>query len=229
MLNLLDLLIIANKYCAATLETLTLAKLLLVTSMQKLATYNIDLTIRVFEVAFLIRSSELARAPRIALREVLRLKRASRDTCLALLSVGKLTGDRLILGAAYYSIMLYGRSWWSTCEAIDVTDQSRLLDGMMRCAYEWHMLYCLWAAKGFGCHSDCERKRKVLERSHQIQLDERVAWYDVLGKLQATATADQLTTVYANHACEVSISEGLLSTTERIKSEVYDYFLNADH
>lgn len=225
MIDLLDLLVIANKYCAIKIEQRALDLLVSATTAKKLARHDTSVIAKVLEVACLVRSQRLAEEPRAFLLETLWSQHADKELSLTLLGLGKRTSDNMLLGATYYSIMLHGRSWWSTCDAIDATDTTRLIEGMMRCAREWHVLHCTWAAKGFGCHSDCERKRQVLERSHRIQIDKEVEWYDILGKLAATMNSSQHDS-YSYYACEASITETLKSTTARVKQEVLHYFLN---
>lgn len=223
--DLLDLLVIANKYGAKRIEEKALDLLVSATTAKNLEHYGTSVIVQVLEVALLVGSQRLAGEPRAFLLKALWSQRADQELCLALLGLGKQSSDSRLLGATYYCIMLHGRSWWSTCDAIDATDKNRLMEGMMRCAREWHVLHCAWAAKGFGCHSDCERKRLILERSHRIQIDKGVEWYDILGKLAATVNSLQHDS-YSYFACEASISEMLTSVTNRLMQEVPRYFLD---
>lgn len=149
---------------------MALEKLLPATSADQLAKHDVPFILRVFEVAVQVKSEKLASPPRAALLDALWSERTEKIITLTLLGLGKRTGDKAIIGAAYYSILRYGQPWWSSSDALDAADQKRLNYGMMHCAQHAYMYNCIWLADGIGCCQDCSRKHDVLAKSAETQI-----------------------------------------------------------
>jgi len=227
--DLLDLLAISHKYCASAIEARTLEKLVVLTRADKVGYLDADICVRILETAFLVDSNELARPARASLLWLIRPHMsnplASTTDCdlVKLLAFGKGANDREIMGAAYYAIMCNGREWWSSDDnGVDQADRCRLTEGMMRCAVEWHDIQTRWAADGFGCHLQCVQKCNVLDASLRLQAQRGIAWYDVVGKINATLSANS--SLASNSSCEYRIAETVADVLHRVRSEFYEYF-----
>ena len=224
--DLLDLLTISHKYCASTIEARTLEKLTVLTRADKVGYLDADTCVRILETAFLVDSDELARPARASLLWLMRSHTPAGTAdynLVKVLAFGKGANDREIMGAAYYAIMCNGREWWSSDDnGVDQADRYRLTEGMMRCAVEWHDIQTRWAADGFGCHLKCVQKCNVLEASLEVQAKRGIAWYDVVGKINATLWANSSLT--SNGSCEYRITEAVSDVLHRVRSEFYEYF-----
>ncbi|KAF8317603.1 hypothetical protein DL93DRAFT_2076683 [Clavulina sp. PMI_390] len=220
---LLELLLIANKYCMEKIEKLALNKLLSLVVPESLAYFPLELRLRTLEVAALVHSPELARAPRANLLNVLWCQDAPSEVSVELLQLGKRIGDQELASAGYYAVMRSGRSWWSTNDKLDEEDKQRLVDGMFACAEVWQRIHTGWGAFGFGCHTECPRKREVLDASLRIQHYASVEWYDVLGKISATVQAN--VGVRGSPHCAVAIADRLADVNDEVKRDIGTYFL----
>lgn len=203
---------------------MALAKLLLATTADQLVRHDTSLIIRLFEVAVLVKSEKLPSAPRTALLDVLWSQRADETLNLTLLGLGKHNGDKMIVGAAYYSIMRYGEEWWSSCDALDASDRKRLTDGMMRCAQQSHVLNRRWLADGIGCGSMCSRSYDVLTRSAQKQIERDIKFYDILGIVSSMDLSNELSTAGYSSSSNAEASRNLLWAMTRLKQELPNHF-----
>jgi len=206
-----------------------LEKLIVLTRADKVGYLDTDICVRILETAFLVDSNELARPARASLLWLMRshmsdtLTGAADCDLVKVLAFGKGANDREIMGAAYYAIMCNGREWWSSDDnGVDQADRCRLTEGMMRCAVEWHDIQTRWAAGGLGCHWTCIQKCNVLDASLRLQAQRGIAWYDVVGKINATLSANS--SLASNSSCEYRIVETVADVLHRVRSEFYEYF-----
>ena len=185
------------------------------------------ISVSTLEIATLVGSDQLARPSRASLLWSIssRTSRASDDAAalelVNVLGFGKQAHDKEIIGAAYYAMMCRGRKWWAFHSGVDDSDRRRLAEGMMRCAEEWHEIQINWAVNGFGCHLKCAQNRDVLDASLKIQAERDLAWYDVIGKIDATLWGNF---ALKNNPCKAQITDTVGDVLYRIKSELYDYF-----
>jgi hypothetical protein len=231
--NLLDLLELSNKYCTSTIEARTLEKLTDLTTAKNVADLETGVLLRILEVATLVGSDSLAKHSRASLLQSMCTHTSSasgddateRETLnfAKALAFGKRAHDTEIIGAAYYAIMCNGPEWWPSHDEINVLDRRRLTDGMMRCAEEWHHIETGWASEGFGCHSKCAQKRDIFDASLRIQAQKGIAWYDVVGKIKATLSGNF--SLRNNITCEAQIEDTVEHELDRVRSELYDYFM----
>jgi hypothetical protein len=196
------------------------------TTAEKVAYLDVSIRLRILEIATLVDSDQLARPSRASLLWSIssRTPGASSNTLdlVEVLTFGKQAHDKEIIGATYYAMMCSGREWWASRDGVDDLDKRRLAEGMMRCAKEWHEIQIRWAMTGFGCHLKCAQKRDVLDASLKIQAQRDIAWYDVVGKIDATLWGNS--TLKNNVVCEFQIAETIGNVLYRVKSELYDYF-----
>lgn len=195
--------------------------------MERVANLDTNTRLRVLETAVLVGSEDLSRPCRASLLRSMWTH--TPDACDATavwnpakaLAFGKKAHDKEIMGAAYYAIMCKGREWWTSHHEIDLVDRCRLTEGMMRCSKEWHDIQTKWAADGFGCHLKCAPKRDALDASLRIQAQRGVAWYDVVGKIDATLAGNPGLT---GNSCDSRIAGTIVDELHRVRSELYDYF-----
>jgi len=177
--------------------------------------------LRILETAVLIGSDELGRASRALLLRSMYARKAPFDHPVKILAFGKEAHDKEIIGAAYYTIMCNGRKWWACHDGLDPVDKSRLEQGMMRCAKEWQDIQTKWATDGFGCHLNCAPGRDLFHASLKIQAEKGIAWYDIIGKVNATLWSNSC---HEHSDCRSQIGKTVRSVSNRVKSELYDYF-----
>jgi hypothetical protein len=224
--DLLDLLAISHKYCASAIETRTVGKLIDLTAARRVADLDISVHLRILETAVLIGSNELGRASRTPLLRSMWLHtsdacKAPLDHPVKILAYGKGMHDKEMIGAAYYAIMCNGREWWASHDGVEPVDRRRLEQGMMRCAKEWHDIQTKWAVDGFGCHLKCNPKRDILHASLGVQAERGIAWYDIVGKINATLSGRS---GIMDGGCRPQISQTVRGVLTKVRSELYDYF-----
>lgn len=222
--DLLDLLALSHKYCASAIEARALEKLVALGTAEKVAYLDVDVRLRILEIATLVGSDQLARPSRASLLRSMSSGSTSTLDLVEILTFGKQAHDKEIIGAAYYAIMCSGRGWWTSHYGVDDLEQRRLTEGMMRCAKKWHDIQIDWAMTGFGCHLKCAQKRDVLDAALRVQGERDVEWYDVVGKIDATLWANS--SAKNNMVCAVQVATTIEDVLDTVKSELYDYFMD---
>lgn len=233
---LLDLLAIAHKYCAQGIESMALAAAIKATTSAKVQIYTAlgdQVVLDILKTAHLVASPELGKAARVALLETMRNNHPPEPSARQVLQLGKDTDDLEIMGAAYYSIMRDGRHCWKDYDYLSDTDRQRLTEGTMRCAEAWQRMETRWCTDGFGCihTTTCYHKNNVIAASIRVQAQDHVAWFDILGKIEATLKGNgELvpTNAQRNSGCSDAAAAVVERDLTQTKHHVYKFFFPTD-
>jgi hypothetical protein len=176
--TILHLLTFAYKYSVADIEKHALKKALLFTN-----TPPMHLIPQILGIGRSINSDQLsAQARQIMLQQI----RDHPSKTIIALKFGEDIEDRVIIGAALYSIMITGYEAWSTNSALSADHKQRLTCGMLRCVQRWDRIQTEWFTSSPCCHTgDCATFSRFfgnLVKQHERQ---KIAWCDVVSKVSS--------------------------------------------
>jgi hypothetical protein len=220
---LLRLLVFCNKYAAREFEEhlVTLVKPLVQADTLS-SSLGVDLTVtEVLRIANMVDQPVIAEVARQNFLDELwgdcetttPLAGPPYETLLFAESIG----DKELIGAAYYQILISGDTSGSTPALRQTLDR-----GMIRCGEEWQKVFNLWGQgkyeKEFSC-ANCHQRHLygIWSRIAAASL----AWYDVVGKVRCAARW-QSDNMYSYGCCSMKAAAPELA---RIKKEVYSYFM----
>jgi hypothetical protein len=232
--RLLRLLVLCNKYGIREFEehVLTLVKPL--SHPDRLpSNLKADLTAtEVIRVAILVNQPEIAEGARKILRDEVWGDRTKVPAAIARLPYETLLyaesiGDKDLIGAAYYRLLISGDKAGSTC----TPSLRQTLDrGMIRCGEEWQKIFDSWgrgksAAGGpllycEYCGHSLSGQERFMSRIWSLIAEASTPWYDVAGKVRCAMRLEGDPYPCCSRAVGPATRE-----LARIKKEAYSYFM----
>lgn len=221
----------ANKYCASSIEELTLKQLI---PLSKTITQP-RLMIRLIFVANCVNSEELQESTFEELMKAVWAGKLDRADSISMLEVAKICADEKLLGLGHYAIARRSQAWWGSCRALNKMDRRRLLIGTARLAHEWQTQTSSWAIQGLGCDPDCVHQMPLFHYSTRMQAEKKVLWFDIVSKLTITIDVLEWKRVKkagnkgVNKPCCMETKRSLLlEAKERVQDAMFDYFCDND-
>lgn len=187
----------------------------------------------VLRIALKVNQPSMADTARAILLERLWAKESSTSP-YETLRLGESLGDKVIIGASYYRILLFGRSSWSSAPGLTSDDRRKLMTGMIKCGEEWQILFDALGSPHQGpkhplIHRDCRSKNPSGVKASKTQRPvtgslwdnlalRKLPWFDLMGKI------DVMIKESPGWGCQPSCSTRYTSEVETIKNNLYLYF-----
>lgn len=190
--RLLNLLVLVNKYDANEIEDYLIALVEPLTQPSPMETHlNKGLSASdVLRIANRVGRPSIAQSAQTVILDQLWGKNALTSPYETLV-FGEELGDKAIIGASYYQILLHGEGNWSTADLTDI-HRRNLTVGRLKCGEEWQKIFD--SVAGAGDHpivNSMDWKDDYYSRpsARIVNLwrslgQSHLPWYDLMGKIE---------------------------------------------